>query len=220
MMTDTIATSIAAIEEKRAAQYRKQSADNLAKALERLDSVSTQLKNMLDCMEAITHTGISSVPILNAEFRDELLSSISACGEGAAKGTLTRETVRLLETQYASTKRDVDTRWPVLAKAYSEGLCGYLSILGSLTNDPKKAVALHTAISSAVTTNPTKKSVEAFNENVSEAQRLTSAFSLKPDIMAFLKKVKNLQATIADLTPEVTQWLEEKQLKEKLNVRF
>lgn len=56
--------------------------------------------------------------------------------------------------------------------------------------------------------------------DVKEAKEITDSFSLNPVIEAFLKKVSAQQATVADLTPDVIKWLQDKQLLSKLKVRF
>lgn len=46
--------------------------------------------------------------------------------------------------------------------------------------------------------------------DVSEAKKIADEFSLNPEIEVFLKKVSSLQATVADLTPDILTWLKGK----------
>lgn len=220
MLTDIITASISAIEKKKSAQAKKQSDESLTYAFASLNAVSTRLKATLDCLDAICQNGISTNPLLRSELRDNLLTSISSCGDGAHSGTLTRETVKYMEAQSDQVKRDIDNGWATLSKAYSDGPCGYLSIIGNLTDNPEKAQTLNTDILNAIVTAPSRKSVQTFVTNVGDAQILSASFSMRPEIEIFLKKVKNKEATIVDLTPDIMTWLEEKQLTKKLGIRF
>ena len=105
-------------------------------------------------------------------------------------------------------------------KKYSEGTKGYLSIIGGLSDDPKRARDLADAITKAVEGDPTIKVIESLVSNVHEAKQITDAFSLNPEIENFLKRVSAQQATVADLTPNVHNWLKEKHLTSKLKLRF
>ena len=67
---------------------------------------------------------------------------------------------------------------------------------------------------------PSIQSISKLVDDVAEAQKITDSFSIGPKIESFLKKVSSQQATVADLTPDVTAWLKEKKLMGKLKVRF
>lgn len=220
MLTNVIEQSITAIQNKKKAQESKQSVQAFSSALAYLSLIATQLIDTLDCMDAVLGTGISSIPILHAEMRNELLAYISDCGQGVHEGTLRRDTVKILETQVKAAKAELDSTWHVIAAAYSDGPRGYLSMLGGLTDTPQKAKELQTIIADSVNASPTKKSVKVFAEDVSKAKSMTSGFSLQPEIETFLKKVKEQNATIDDLSPEVLDWLKDKKLTRKLSIKF
>lgn len=57
-------------------------------------------------------------------------------------------------------------------------------------------------------------------DDVVTFEELADEFSLNPEIEVFLKKVSSLQATVADLTPDILTWLKGKNLTSKLKIRF
>ena len=110
--------------------------------------------------------------------------------------------------------------WKDAAGKYAEGSSGYLSMIGGLSADPKRAKELADNISKAVAADPTIKGISSLISDVAEAKKIIEAFSLNPEIEAFLKKVSAQQATVLDLTPNILSWLKEKKLTSKLKIRF
>lgn len=220
MLIEIIYSSISTIENKRNAQDSKQSAQAFSDALVYLSNVSEQLSSVLDCVDAIKEHGISAVPILSVEMRNDLAFSVNDCGRCVYEGTLRRETVKVLQSHLNTIKNKLDSAWKIAASAYSDGPKGYLSMLGGLTDNPSLAKELETAICDSTGKFPTKKSIKLLADSVSKAQALTSSFALKPDIELFLKKIKEQRATVADLSPEVLEWLKEKSMSQKLKVKF
>lgn len=75
-------------------------------------------------------------------------------------------------------------------------------------------------ITKTVAGEPSIKAVKKLVADVSEAKKIADEFSLNPEIEVFLKKVSSLQATVADLTPDILTWLKGKNLTSKLKIRF
>ena len=86
--------------------------------------------------------------------------------------------------------------------------------------DPKKARELADSIAKAADGDPSMKAIDGLIANVQEAKKITDAFALNLEIEAFLKKVSSQQATVFDLTPNILAWLKEKNLTNKLKLRF
>lgn len=93
-------------------------------------------------------------------------------------------------------------------------------MIGGLTDDPKHAKELAERITKTVDGALTTANVKKLVADVAEAKQIADAFSLNPEIEAFLKKVSSLQATVVDLTPNILAWLKEKKLTSKLRIRF
>lgn len=129
-------------------------------------------------------------------------------------------TLRLLQSKGDAIASSIKVVWKDAAANYAKGSTGYLSMIGSLTDNPKQAKDLVESISKTVDSDPSIKSIGKLVADVAEAKKITDSFSIGPKIESFLKKVSSQQATVADLTPDVTAWLKEKKLMGKLKVRF
>ena len=220
LLTEIIKNSNTAIQTRRRAIENKQHAESYAKALVQLNQVTGSIKGVLDCATAMKECGIVETPILEENARNQLLSCIDNCGQGVSELSLTMETVRLLKKKGEIVSGQIKIVWKDSSQKYAEGSKGYLSIIGGLSPDPKRAKELADNINKTISSDPTIKGIRSLMDNVSEAQQIAEAFSLNPQIESFLKKVSSQQATVFDLTPDVLTWLKEKNLMNKLKIRF
>lgn len=220
LLTETIRKTTSAIQRKRTAQENKQSVEAYVKALAQLDSAGKSLESTLSCAAAMKEKGIVQYPLITEQTRDELKECITDCGVGLQNGSLNTTTVKILKTKSDAVAEQIQLVWKDASVKYADGPKGYLSMIGSLTDDPQRAKELADNIST-MTSGPL--SIDALNglvADVAEAKRITQAFSLNQEIEEFLKKVSLQQATIADLTPNILSWLQEKKLTGKLKVKF
>lgn len=219
-LSEIIRESTGAIQRKGTAQARVQSSEAYAKALRQLAQVNSRLKRILDCVTAIREKGICTEPLLQEETRDELWESANWCAGSLKESGLTLDMVRLLQTRVDMLEEQLRPAWQAAAQGYAHGAKGYLALIEGFTQDPQQARSLVVRITQAVEQPPSLERVEELVSDVAQAEELTRAFALNPEIEKFLKRVSACQATVADLTPEVMKWLEEKGLSGKLQVRF
>lgn len=220
LLTETIKNSTSAIKKRRATLESKHHAEAYGKALAQLALATESIKTTLDCATAMKASGIVDTPLMDETTRNELLSYINDCGNGVNEITLSQETVKVLKTKGDAVASQIKIIWKDAACKYSEGVKGYLSMIGSLSADPKRSKDLADNIGKLVAGDPTISGIKSLVADVAEAQNIVEAFSLNPEIERFLKKVSAQQATVIDLTPNVLAWLKEKNLTGKLRVRF
>ena len=175
---------------------------------------------LLYYLKVLKEKGIVSTSLVDEPTRNELLACIDDCGNGVSEMRLTLETVRLLKSKGDAVAAQIKIVWRDAAQKYSDGPKGYLSMIGGLSNDPKRAKDLTDSITQTVAGNPSIKAVNSLVSYVAEAKQITDQFSLNPEIEDFLKKVSSQRATVLDLTPNVMTWLKEKNLNQKLKIRF
>ena len=144
------------------------------------------------------------------------VACINDCGNGVSEMKLTLEAVKLLKSKGDAVSAQIKIVWKDASQKYSEGSRGYLSMIGGLSNDPKRARELADSITKTAASDPSIKAIKSLVSDVKEAQQIAYTFSLNPEIEAFLKKVSSQQATVVDLTPNILNWLKEKKLISKL----
>ena len=220
LLTETIKNSTSAIQRRRTAQESKQSAEAYASALAQLNTASENLKSMIKCAAALKEKGIVSQPLMLAQTREDLIECTNNCGQGLFDGSLTGDMVAVLKTKSEAFSGHIQIVWKDAAQKYAEGIQGYLSMIGGLSSDPKKATELLEKIKKLTDGNLSTGAIDSLVDNVAQAKVITDGFSLNENIEKFLKKVSTRQATILDLTPEVQKWLSEKHLSGKLKISF
>lgn len=220
LLTETIKNSTSAIEKRRTTIERKQYTETYAKALAQLAQTTENIKTTLDCAVAMKESGIVNTPLMDETTRNDLMACINDCGNGVSEMKLTLDAVKLLASKGDAFATQIKVVWKEIALKYSEGPKGYLSMIGSLSNDPKRAKELADNIEKTVAGDPSIKAVNSLTFDVVEAKQIIDEFSLNPEIEEFLKKVSLQRATVLDLTPNILTWLGEKNLTSKLKIRF
>lgn len=220
LLTETIKNSTSAIKKRRATIESKQHAETYTKALAQLAQATESIKGTLDCAAVMKESGIVSTPLIDETTCSDLLACINDCGNGVSEMRLTMETVRLLKSKGDAVSTQIKIVWQDASLKYSEGSKGYLSMIGGLSNDPKRAKDLADNISKTVAGDPSINAVKSLVSDVAEAKQITEEFSLNPEIEDFLKKVSVQGATVLDLNPHILTWLKEKNLTSKLKIRF
>ena len=220
LLTETIKNSTSAIKKRRATIESKQHAETYAKALVQLAQATESIKGTLDCATVMKESGIVSTPLMDETTRSDLLACINDCGNSVSEMKLTLEAVRLLKSKGDAVSTQVKIVWRDASVKYSDGFKGYLSMIGGLSSDPKRAKELADSITKTVAGDPSIKAIKSLVADVAEAKKITDEFSLNPEIEDFLKKVSAQRATVFDLTPSIMKWLQEKSLTGKLKIRF
>lgn len=208
------------LEKRRATIESKQHAETYARALAQLSQSTGSIKDTLDCANAIKESGIVEAPVIDEATRSDLLACINDCGNGISEMRLSMDAVRLLKSKGDAFATQIKIVWRDASAKYSDGSKGYLSMIGGLSSNPKRATELADNITKTVAGEPSIKAVKKLVADVSEAKKIADEFSLNPEIEVFLKKVSSLQATVADLTPDILTWLKGKNLTSKLKIRF
>lgn len=220
LLTDTIKTSTSAIKKRRATIESKHNAETYAKALAQLAQTIENIERTLDCTAVMKECGIVDTPLMDEATRSDLLTYINDCGNGVSEMKLTLEAVKLLKSKGDVVATQIKIVWRDASMKYSDGAKGYLSMIGGLSSDPKRARELVDNITKTVAGDPSIKAAKSLVADVTEAKQIAEEFSLNSEIEDFLKKVSSQRATVFDLTPNVLTWLREKDLMNKLKIRF
>lgn len=220
LLTETIKNSTDAIKNRRAMLESKQHAETYIKALSQLSKANASISKNLDCAVAMKEQGIVDKPLIDENTKQDLLNCVNDCGNAIAERVLALDTVRLLQSKGDAVSVQIKVIWKDAAKKYSEGTKGYLSMIGGLSDNPQKARTLAESIDKAVSEEPSIKSITSLIENIAEAKKITNTFALNANIETFLRKISSQQATVADLTPEIVSWLQEKHLTKKIRLKF
>ncbi|MCF0178132.1 MAG: hypothetical protein HUJ90_05850, partial [Bacteroidales bacterium] len=157
LLTETIQKSTTAIKLRRNATDNKAKTESYIKALSQLEKTAKNIEGTLKCAIDMKEKGIVADPILDGNAKSDLLSCIDACGNGVSPDSdeqLSLETVKLLQSKGDVISASIKVVWKDAAANYAKGSTGYLSMIGSLTDNPKQAKDLVEGINKTVDGDP------------------------------------------------------------------
>ena len=218
MLTETISNSVQTIEKLRRHRENKAAAAQFSTALTRLSACVTQTQKTLDCAEELLACHVSEIPVLTKAIRDELQDTVNNCGNAVNNGSLDTDKVKWLEVHAKTAKQELDAAWNQYAPTLVEPLKSRLAILRDLSDDGSRIRELESHMQNALDSPVTKERIRSFAKDIQEAKRIAEGFPLDADIEAFLQKVSQGRATLADLTPEVLVWLSKHQFQRKFRI--
>ena len=201
LLTETIKNSTSAIKKRRATIESKQHAETYARALAQLSQSTGSIKDTLDCANAIKESGIVEAPVIDEATRSDLLACINDCGNGISEMRLSMDAVRLLKSKGDAFATQIKIVWRDASAKYSDGSKGYLSMIGGLSSNPKRATELADNITKTVAGEPSidMTMLEAFVKERNEA-----LFSLdRKKIEAYMIKYGETEIT---QTPDNVFW--------------
>lgn len=221
MLTDIIKAATDSISNKTKLQMQKLSNEKLAKRLASIALIGKELETYIETIQAMQKNRISDGATINEEQKTSLLEVIDECGRCISDLSIDDVIVSAFKMQTEVIKQLLSVHWQQSANSYSAEAVNYLTILSDLTPDPKCSNDLLTTIKAqAANTAPNQSTIGKFVTDVTTAQNIVKQYKLEPAVQDFLSKVKLKRATIEDLTPDVTKWLEANNLTKKLLISF
>lgn len=185
-----------------------------------LSQCTSQLEQLLNVIKAVQDKKISS-KVFTEEIKDSLQNAVDTCGQKTNDHTLDVSTVTALKNAIELCRKNLDITWREAANELSSGVEDSLTSLKGLLQNKQEAEEVLNALQKARVSIPgSTKAIDAFLDNVKHGKGLIDALHLDEEAERFVVKVRSQQATVADLSPHVMDWLNENHLTQKIKVRF
>lgn len=209
----TISDSVQTASNKQAAKAFKDQVNALLQ-------YTSQLEQLLNLIKAMQEKKISS-KVFTVKIRGSLQDAVNACGQKTNDHTLDVSTVAALKNAIELCRNNVDVTWKEAANELSNGVENSLISLKGLLQNKQEAEELLEALQKAKCSIPgSSKAIDAFLENVKRGKELIDELHLDEEVERFIVKVRTQQATVADLSPHIMDWLRENRLTGQIKVRF
>lgn len=112
-------------------------------------------------------------------------------------------------------------RWITFAASATEEATRTLHSIRGLVTDKKEIDDVISSLKKISELWPvTEKNVIYFESLLQEAKSKVTRLQVSPSIQQFLEKVANQQANLSDLTPEITEWLNQQDFSKNLTISF
>lgn len=219
MLIEKINCCISSINELSTLRTNAMSVNAFEGAVNRLTTVDTMTTDYVATVEEMNKHDFCEMN-LSAEDVEKLRNAITTCAAAVNNMTLTNNDVDVVLTVFQSQKTLQTVFWKSKAKAYVEPIRSYLGVIQSFVANKDEVSGLIKALGTGSTTEPNAAIVRTLAANVKKANAITSNFQMSNSIRTFLQKVKNGNATYADITPAVSEWIIEHKLSSRIKISF
>lgn len=220
MILESLQSADSTIKDSVQAENNKQAAKAFKDQVFALSQCTSQLEQLLNLIKAMQDKKISS-KAFTVEIKDSLQNAVNTCGQKTNDHTLDVSAVTALKNSIELCRKNVDISWKEAANDLSSGVENSLTSLKGLLQNKQEAEELLATIEKAKVTLPgSTKAIDAFLDNVKRGKELIDGLHLDEEAEKFIVKVRTQQATVADLSPHIMDWLEENHLTEQIKVRF
>ncbi|HZK54243.1 MAG TPA: hypothetical protein VFC84_08635 [Desulfosporosinus sp.] len=110
--------------------------------------------------------------------------------------------------------------WQDYVDKVSKGQRSMLNALSAIIGESETAIRLKSITDLEHTWPVTQKTLDQLETSLQEIDGLTTGLNVTPEIQAFLTKLGLKQMRLSDLTPSITNWLEQQDLKKKIILSF
>lgn len=118
-------------------------------------------------------------------------------------------------------EQSLKEKWNLYIVSETNGLINTLKTIRSIVNDkPKVDIVVHSIMKDRVAWPVDNDKLNNINNKKKEAQKLISDLGLNKNISDFIEKIALNQATILDLTPEILDWVRNKEFENNIALRF
>lgn len=220
MILESLQSANSTILDSVQATSNKQAAKAFKDQVIALSQCTSQLEKLLNLIKAMQEKKISS-KVFTVEIKDSLQDAVDTCGQKTNDHTLDVSAVTALKNAIELCRKNVDSTWKEAANDLSNGVENSLTSLKGLLQNKQEAEALLEALQKAKVSIPgSSKAIDAFLENVKRGKGLIDGLHLDEEAEKFIVKVRTQQATVADLSPHIMDWLKENHLTGQIKVRF
>ena len=220
MILESLQSTNSTILDSVQATSNKQAAKAFKGQVNALSQCTSQLEQLLNLIKVMQEKKISH-KVFTVEIKDSLQDAVDTCGQKINDHTLDVSTVTALKNAIELCRKNVDITWKEAANDLSNGVENSLASLKGLLQNKQEAEELLEALQKAKVSIPgSSKAIDTFLENVKRGKGLIDGLHLDEETEKFIIKVRTQQATVADLSPHIMDWLKENNLTRQIKVKF
>jgi len=193
-----------------------------ALSITKLDQAVQRLNQLLTLYEQLVAKGLPVEGLLRKGIRDSLLVLLDDCGRKVAGRYLDSQSVLQLDREIIALDERLCSIWLRVVQTYAGNIPDSLHNMKALLEDPNRAGVIVEKIHQLQTKWPlTYKDITEFISLVHEGQSLLATVQIdNEDVRRFIEKLRNQQATIADLNQNVLDWIRKYNLESRIKVSF
>lgn len=219
MLIDKIATCTSSINELSSLRTNALSVNAYEASVNKLTNVVALVADFVSTVEEMDKHDFCKIN-LSEEDVAKMREAITTCAAEVNGMTLNANDVAAIIAMFQSQKAMLTVCWQSAAKAYVEPIRSYLGIIQTFAANKEEITTISKALLTGATAEPSAAIVRTLVANVQKANAITSNFQMTKGVRAFLQKAKNGGATYADITEDVSSWIAEHNLGNRIKLSF
>ena len=159
--------------------------------------------------------------IPSSELKEEMIRTVTNSREAVNTGLIQEIKIRELQNDTKYVKERFLSEWKVFFKGLSEKRINTLTTVKGITPDrDKTGYAINKIKNAAVINYNDIDKVRLLAAGVLEADQILEGLGLNDEIMNFLDKVSEGNATLLDLSDNLVKWINSENLSDKFTIAF
>lgn len=149
-------------------------------------------------------------------------SFFTSCDKIVQAGAANNVTTQYVTSESKKLYAVMGQEWNEYYTKSTSNILGLIEAVKGILPDETKASYATNKIKKAATWNKSIENLNYLKQGLEEAKQILTEINLDENssILAFLKLVSEGNATIADLTDEILEWIKKENLSSKIGIRF
>ena len=190
-----------------------------------LKAVNQKLKGIRDLLMNYSISMQTLNKIYSNEFNKEDLNSleyhISKIEAGLKVGYVETKSLELVNSKIIELERDLKERWKTHYEAQTQSLRMTIVSIENIVPDQNEAFRVINSLDPNKSQWPVNDArIDLINSNINLGNSIIANLGVNKEIEVFLSKISSNKATIFDLTPDILNWIKDKNLEGKIGLTF
>lgn len=219
MLINKVETCTASINELSTLRSNALSLTTFENAVNKLTNIEIMVAEFVSTVEELNKTDFCKVSF-SPEDIEKLKEAITACAGSVNEMRLTSNDVAAISSVFKVQTNALSFLWKSKAKERVEPICSFLGMIQTIATNKDEISKLIRDLGTGSSSDPTAAIVKTLVENINKANVITSNFQMSESVRVFMQKVKIGKATYADITPDVSKWISEHNLANRIKISF
>ncbi|MGI6647906.1 MAG: hypothetical protein ACOX5W_02300 [Bacillota bacterium] len=218
MLKDILENAQTRLETTHTAQTRVRDNDLFVKNLDKVLVAANSLELYLNTAAAAEANRLMNVS-LDAIIRNDIITTLQMVLSQIYEGYLETASVSSVSKNVANFKKHLDSLWVSSQKSATEQVVSLLKTFKQFMPNEYEANNIINNLEKALTGLPASvNNVNAFSANLQKARQMVEQIGADEETQAFIQKVLDKQATLADITPNVLAWIYKHDITRRLKI--
>ena len=218
MIEDILDNANRMLETTKIAQTRVRDTERFTTNMTKVQQSLMTMDLYLKTVAAAEENRLMDVSI-DAIMRNDIIVSLQMVLSQTLEGYLEATTVSSVSKNVSAFKKHLDSLWVNSVKSSTEQVISLLKTFGQFMTNESEAVSIAATLENDITSLPINASdVITFKAKLQKGREMADQIGADDDIQVFIGKVRDLQATLEDITPKVHAWIYEHSLEKRMKV--